>query len=242
MTTDLVALQNQLPADIRSMLAQQVAVDIERLGAVGGKDAIRITQDKKFELPTGDLVDDIEGVIIDFVYRNEYYLGNFNRKSIQPPACFALSPDAASLKPSASSPMKQSGDGCATCQQNQFGSSTVGDGKACKNTVYMAVLPLDATADTPIWVLKTSPTAVKHFNSYVSKVARSAQVPITAVVTRIFFDPSSTFASARFEAVGVNTNFALMQTRLTEARHRLMQEPDVSTFEPPQAQKPAGKK
>lgn len=233
MTTDLATIQNQLPADIRAMLAAQVAGDIERLGAVGGKDAIKITQDKKFELPNGDLVEELDAVIVDFVYRNEYYIGNFNRKQITPPACFAISPVAAELSASDNSPMKQSEGGCAVCQQNQFGSSPNGDGKACKNTVFLAVLPPDATEDTPIWVIKTSPTAVKHFNSYVSKVARSAQVPVTAVLTKIYFDPSSTYASLRFDATGVNPIFGMSHARKDEARHRLMQEPDVSTFELP---------
>ena len=233
MSNDLVALQNQLPEEIRAMLAEQVASDIGRLGAIGGKDAIRITQDKKFELPNRDVVDALEAVIVDFVYRNEYYIGNFNRKQITPPACFSISPTATDMAASANSPMKQSASGCATCQQNQFGSSPNGDGKACKNTVYMAVMPSDATEDTPIWVLKTSPTAVKHFNTYVTKLARSARVPVTAVLTKIHFDPSSTYASARFDAVGVNPVFELTQARQSEARHRLMQEPDVSAFEPP---------
>jgi hypothetical protein len=232
MSTDLVSIQNQLPESIRKMLAQQVTSDIERLGSVGGKDAIRITQDKKFELPNGDFTDSLRVAVVDFVYRNEYYLGAFNRKSIQPPACFAISATAADLKASANSPVKQS-DSCGTCQQNQFGSSPQGDGKACKNTVYLAVLPTDATEDTPIWVLKTSPTAIKHFNSYVAKVARAAGVPVAAVTTEIFFDPSSTYASLRFEATGVNPVFELTVTRKDEARHRLLQEPDVSNFEMP---------
>lgn len=233
MSTDLVALQNQLPADIRAMLAQQVASDIERLGSVGGKDSIRITQDKKFELPDGTTLDSLEVAVVDFVYRNEYYLGNFNRKAIQPPACFAISAVAADLTASDNSPMKQSDAGCAVCQQNQFGSSPSGDGKACKNTVYLAVLPLDATPDTPIWVIKTSPTAVKHFNGYVSKVARQANVPVTAVATKLSFDETQTYASVRFEAMGINPIFEQTIARRDEARHRLSQEPDVSSFELP---------
>lgn len=243
MSTDLATIQNQLPADIRAMLAQQVASDIERLGAVGGKDTIRVTQDKKFELPNGDVVDELEAVIVDFVYRNEYYIGAFNRKATQPPACFAINPVAADLKAEDLSPLKQSDEGCATCQQNQYGSSPAGDGKACKNTVFLAVMPPDATADSPIWVLKTSPTAIKHFNSYVAKVARTAQVPVNAVTTKIFFDPSSTYASVRFDALGVNPVFAVTQARQTEARHRLMQLPDVSNFEmPTTASKPSARK
>lgn len=239
MSTDLTTIQNLLPAEIRAMLAQEVASDIERLGAVGGKDTIRVTQDKKFELPNGDVTDSLEAVVVDFVYRNEYYLGAFKRGTVTPPACFALNPIAGELTPHLSSPMRQSEDTCAKCQQNQYGSSPQGDGKACKNTVFIAVMPTDATAETPIWVIKTSPTAVKHWNSYVTKVARTAQVPVSAIVTRISFDPGSTYASLRFDPAGVNPAFELTRSRQQEARHRLMQTPDVTGFEAP---KPAGRK
>jgi hypothetical protein len=239
MSTDLSVLQNQLPADIRAALAQQVGADLERLGAIGGKDAIRVTQDKKFELPNGDVLDSLDVVIVDFVYRNEFYPGVFNRKAITPPACFAISENASAMSASPNSPIKQ-GENCATCQQNQFGSSPSGDGKACKNTVVLAVLPLDATEDTPIWIVKSSPTAVKHFNAYVAKLARSVGVPVSAVTTKLFFDPNSTYASLRFDAIGANVAFDMTSKRKGEAQHRLMQEPDVSTFEMPG--KPAGKK
>lgn len=232
MSTDLVALQNQLPAEIRAQLAQQLSKDLERLGAIGGKDTIRVTQDKKFELPNGDTLDEIEVAVVDFVYRNEYYLGAFNRKQLSPPACFSIAQAASTMQPSNNSPIRQS-DACATCQQNQWGSSPTGDGKACKNTVMLAVLPLDATDDTPIWVIKSSPTAVKHFNAYVAKLARGAGVPVSAVATKLFFDPNSTFASLRFDAIGPNPVFELTNERKAEAAHRLGQEPDVSAFEMP---------
>lgn len=232
MSTELANLQNSLPADIRAQLAEEVANDIGRLGSTGGKDTIRVTQDKKFELPNGDQADEIVGVVVDFIYRNEYYIGAYNRKAVTPPACFSLSDSAADMTPSSNSPMKQS-DFCASCQQNQFGSSPQGDGKACKNTVFLAILPTDATDDTPITVLKTSPTAVRHFNAHVSKVARTAKLPVYAVATRIHFDPNSTYASLRFDVEGPNPIAAHVMGRREEARHRLMQEPDVSNFEMP---------
>lgn len=229
MSTNLATIQQNLPAELRQQFAAQIQADVERLGAIGGKDAIRVTQDKKFELPNGDVLDSIEVVIVDFVYRNEYYIGQFNRKEISPPACFAISPTAATMEPSENSPVKQHDD-CITCQQNQWGSNPTGEGKACKNTVYMAVLPANADAETPIWTLKTSATAVKPFNAYVSKIARDAGLPIHAVVTKLFFDPSSTFASVRCEVIGANQGFALAKDRQNEARARLCQEPDVSNF------------
>lgn len=226
MTTDLAVLQNTLPADVRAALAAQVAGDISRLGAIGGKDTIRVTQDKKFELPNGDILDELTAVVVDFVYRNEYYVGAFNRKDIKPPVCFAISPASADMTPSPRAPQPQD-KSCAECQWNQYGTSPMGDGKACKNTVMLAVLPADATDDSPVWVIKTSPTAIRHFNSYVSKIARTAQVPVGAVMTKIFFDPANTYASLRFDVVGVNPKFAETSARFEEARARLLQVPET---------------
>lgn len=237
MSNELEAIANTLPEDVRKLLAEHIAEDISRIGPTGG-DTIRVTQDKKFELPDGTQVDEIEAHIVQFVYRNEYYIGAFNRKAITPPACFAISESVANLAPSKNSPMKQSKDSCAVCQQNQFGSSPTGGGKACKNTIYLALLPTDSSAAThPIWVLKTSPTAVRPFNNYVASLGRM-NIPVFAAKTRIFLDPSSTYASIRFDANGVNAdNLNALTSRTQEAMTRLKQEPDVSTFEPPTANK-----
>lgn len=231
MTTDLATIQNQLPANIREQLAQQVASDIERLGNIGGKDAIRITQDKKFELPNGASQDTLEAVIVDFVYRNEYYPGQFNRKEIKPPTCFAISPVSANLTPDVTVVDKQSKTDCDDCQWNQWGSSPTGAGKACKNTVFLAVLPANATDEDEIWTLKTSPTAIRPFNGYVAKLGSTARVPVGAVVTKIFFDAASTYATVRFEVVGVNEAYEATSQRKEEARHRLLQAPDVSAVD-----------
>lgn len=226
MASDLATIQNQLPADIRAMLAQQIASDVGRIGSISdGKDAIRITQDKKFILPTGVTVDELTCVIVDFVYRNEYYGKAFNPKAITPPVCYAISPVQSDLAPLPSAPQKQCETVCAECQWDKFGSSPTGDGKACKNVVFLAVLPTDADADTPLWVLKTSPTAITTFNKYVAKLASSAQIPVTAAVTRISFNPSKTYATLAFDVEDVNKNFGVTNARRDEARMRLSQEP-----------------
>jgi hypothetical protein len=240
MTNALETFRNSMPEEMKQQLAERVAADIGRLGAIGGKDAIRITQDKTFELPTGEVIQELSAVILQFVYRNEYYIGAYNKKAISPPACFSISPNAASLAPSPNSPIMQVGEDstCSQCQWNQFGSSPSGDGKACKNTVFMAVMPPDAKEDSPIWVIKTSPTGVKHFNNYVSSLARD-NVPFDAVITKINFDPALSYASLRFspeEYLSMDT-FGMMQRRRVEAATRLAQEPDVSQFEPPKSRK-----
>jgi hypothetical protein len=232
MTTDIATLQNTLPTEVQAQVDERILADIKRLGAVGGKDAIRITQDKKFEMPNGDILDEIEGVIVDFVYRNEYYPEAFNRKQIKPPTCFAISEAEKGMRPSPNSPaLQDEGKGCEKCQWNQWGSSPTNNGKACKNTVYMALLPPNATDDDPIWTLKTSPTAIKHFNGYVAKLAHSKRKSKDAVVTKIFFDPGSPFASVRFEPTGLNEAMEATSQRASEARARLLQEPDLTGAE-----------
>jgi hypothetical protein len=230
MTNDLTTMGNTLPAETQARMNQQIQEDIKRLGAVGGKDAIRITQDKKFEMPNGDVLDEIEGVIVDFVYRNEYYTEAFNRKQIKPPTCFAISAQEKGMAPSPNSPQVQH-DTCEKCQWNQWGSSPTNNGKACKNTVLMALLPPGATPDDPVWTLKTSPTAIKHFNGYIAKLAHTLQKSKDGVVTRIFFDPNSPYASVRFAAIGVNDAADEIARRGGEARARLLQEPDLSGVE-----------
>lgn len=224
--------QNSLPAELREQMVAQVAADLARLGNSGGKDTIRVTQDKKFQMPDDTQVEaPLDLIVVDFVYRNEYYLGAFNRKELTAPACFAVSPEQINLVPSDNSPKKQA-DKCSACQWDKYGSSPNGDGKACKNTVYMAVLPPDATEDSTLYVIKTSPTAITPFNNHVIKVARTTQLPVWGVTTKVTFDPAVTYASLRFDIAGPNPIAEIAAARRMEARHRLLQEPDFSSFEP----------
>ena len=228
--SDLVTtFANSLPAELRSQMAAQVSADLARLGNTGGKDTIRITQDKKFQFPDDTTYEGpLDLVVVDFVYRNEYYTGAFNRKELTAPACFAVSPEQATLTPTNNSPQKQA-EKCSGCQWDKFGSSPNGDGKACKNTVYLAVLPSDATEDSPLYVIKTSPTAINPFNNHVAKVGRTVSLPLWAVTTKVFFDPAVSYASLRFDIAGPNPIAEMTSRRRDEARHRLLQEPDFSS-------------
>lgn len=232
MNTDLTTLGNTLPAELREQFASSVAADLARLGGTGGNDTIQITQDKKFQFPDGTTHDGpIELIIGDFVYRNEYYPGLFNRKEPRAPTCFAVSPEQSALTPTKNSPKMQVEEGkpCSTCQWDRFGTSPQGEGKACKNTVFMAVLQADATEDTNWFVMKTSPTGIKYLNQHVAKIGRQFQLPIWTVVSSVFFDPNMAYPSLRFGIIAVNPILELTRQRLAEARARLLQEPDFST-------------
>ena len=228
--------------NIQDMLRKQAEANASRVEPGSGK-SIRIGQDKSFTLPDGTKTrESLQLVVVDFVSRNEYYEGAYNKDEIVPPACFAIHPEPKQLAPSDNSPDKQCDD-CASCPMNQFGSAPTGAGKACKNTRVLAVMPPDADDDTEIWTLKVSPTAIKAFDGFVAGVNRAFQLPPVGVVVTVGFSDAKDFPSLEFTDPQLNENVAVHFGRQDEAREMLMREPDVSSFgaEKPAAKAPARK-
>ena len=222
-------------ANIQDMLRKQAEANAARIEPGGGK-SIRIGQDKSFTLPDGTKTREaLQLVVVDFVSRNEYYEGAYNKDEITPPNCFAIHPEPKQLVPSTNSPDKQNDD-CASCPMNQFGSAPTGAGKACKNTRLLAVLPPDADDETEIWTLKVSPTGIKAFDSFVAGVNRAFQLPPIGVVVTVGFSDAKDFPSLEFTDPQPNDNVAAHFGRQDEAREMLLREPDVSSFG---AEKPA---
>jgi hypothetical protein len=212
---------------IQDTLRAQAAALSERVAPATGN-AIRVTQDKQFQLPDGTKTPGpLELVIIDFVSKNAFYEDNFDPKNIMPPACFSIGTVPIKMVPSANAPEPQS-ESCSSCPMNQFGSS--GTRKACKNSRVLAVLPPDADENTPIWTLTTSPTAIKAFDNYVSGVARTFQMPPISVVTTVSFDENESYAKLVFTNPVPNPNLEVHFNRQTEAKEILSAEPDVSGF------------
>lgn len=207
-------------AALAEMLAKQV-------GAPSG-DRIKATQDKKFLLPDGNKVDTLEAVIVNFGSHNSYYTESYDRNKPVSPACFSLGMDPRSMVPSENSPKRQA-DTCHECPNNMWGSGPGGRGKACKNARVLALMPSKGVAeDAPIWLLQTSPTAIKFFDDYVRGLLQRKVTPLK-VVTQIYFDPNSTFASMRFRALEpVNPDdVPHYASRVEAARERLMTEPEI---------------
>lgn len=243
-STAVAKAKVNLPVDINAQMAAEVAAIQSRISAPSG-DRITATQQKTFKLPNGQEVDTIEAIVVDFSAANMYYAAAYDRNNITPPDCFALGLEPAVLTPSDSAPDKQA-ESCAGCWANQFGSS--GKGKACTNTRLLALLPTDADAETPMMVLKVSPTGLRAFDGHVSSVVRSYSMPVRGVVTEISFSPDQEYATMRFRAIGPAPKdlVLLAQSRKDEAQARLLTEPDVSAaavVAAPKSRKPAaGKK
>lgn len=224
-STSLVSVQAEMQKQIAE-LANRVAPP------TGVK--IRATQDKQFVLPDGTKTPGpLELVIVDFVAVNNFYAGPFDKDNVAPADCFAVGTDPKRMHPSANVPNKQADD-CQSCPMAQWGSK--GKGKACGNARLLAVLPPDADADTPLWTLQPSATAIKAFDSYVSGVARSHQAMPVGVVTTVEFNPNETFAQMSFGDPKPNPNVGEHFLRQAEARELLFAERDVTGWVPVKGQ------
>lgn len=225
-------------ANIQDMLRKQAEANASRVEPGSGK-SIRIGQDKSFTLPDGTKTrNPLQLVVVDFVSRNEYYEGAYNKDEVTPPTCFAIHPEPKQLTPSDNSPSKQN-DTCIGCPMNEFGSSPTGSGKACKNTRLLAMLPPDAEDDTEIWTLKVSPTGLKAFDGFVAGVNRAFQLPPVGVVVTVGFNETKEFPSLEFTDPQPNDNVAVHFARQDEAREMLLREPDVSGYSTEKPAKPA---
>ena len=236
-----------LPTDVNAAMAAEMAEMQKRIAAPSGN-RITVTQSKTFKFPNGlESSDPFEAVVIDFAAANYYYADAYDRNNVTPPVCFALGLEPAGLSPADSSPEKQAG-ACAACWANQFGSS--GKGKACQNTRLLAVIPTDADSETPIWLIKVSPTAIRAFDAHVGAVGRSYNMPVRAVITEFSFDPNSEWASLRFRTIGPAPKELVMLAHgmKDEAQKLLLTEPtvqavgaDTKKVAGPASRKPAGK-
>lgn len=215
---------------VKEMMAAQLAALANKTAPATGNQ-VRATQDKQFMFPDGTKSrDPFQVVIVDFVSRNEFYEGEYDKDNPESPICMAVGDDARKLVPADESPSKQADD-CSSCPMNAFGSK--GKGKACKNTRYLAILPPDADADTPLWTIKVSPTGIKAFDAYVNGVARTMSTPPVGVVTTISFDDNSDYPTLVFGEPELNEEVATHIGRVEEAREVLLAIPDMTPRERP---------
>lgn len=218
-------------------VATQIKRDIEELATrVTAPTGAKIdVEDKVFTLPTGAKSDtSIDVVVVEFAYRNTFYAAKYQKGTFTTPICYAAALQEKGMAPVAESSQKQS-EACGTCEQNAFGSD--GAGKACKNSVVMAVLPIDATAETPIWTIAVSPTALKRFSGYVTNLAATHKTAPYAVVTRLSFEASLKYPSLVFAYVEAapTSLVQLALARREEARKMLLAPPDLTEKAAPAA-------
>jgi hypothetical protein len=216
--------------NIQAELKKQAGSIKERIQAPSG-DMIRVTQDKQFKLPDGQTsAGPLNLVILDFVALNQFFDRPYKEGEKIPAACMAIGPNPRNMAPVKESPIKQSDD-CQTCANNEFG--TNGAGKACSNQRLLAVVEPNDNPDSPIFLLKVSPTGIKAFDGFVSSISTQFESLPISVETEVYFEPSLKYPSLRFGNPKPNKNLAIHYARIKDAQARLNAIPDMSGYTAP---------
>jgi hypothetical protein len=137
--------------------------------------------------------------MIDFINVYAYYDSPYKKGVIAEAACKAVGHIPSEMEPLATSPRKQS-EKCSTCPNNQWGSGQ-GDGKACANSRVLAIVAADNPSEGEIFLVKVSPTGIRHFDKYAATVGTKFQTPLWGVVTELSFSDDS-YPSLRFNFIG----------------------------------------
>jgi len=137
-----------------------------------------------------------------------FYLNGYKEGEQAKPDCFSNNgdrPDAGSKQPQAKS--------CQACAHNQWGSKigeNGGKGKACQDSVRIAIAPPDQVNDPML--LRVPPASIKALGELGTACAKRG-VPYNAAVTKISFDLASATPKLLFKPVGLldDETFASVQ-------------------------------
>lgn len=223
--------KQQAVAVATTAFSEDLAALKSRLAAPTG-DKIKV-ENKQFKLPDGSVADELDIVILDFVFYNAFYESAYQKGIIAAPTCAALSPNSKEMVPLEGCQDIQSAD-CAGCPQNQFGSK--GNGKACQNRILIAAISADDPANSPIAILDLPPTSIGPFQKYAASVASQLQRPPYGVITHVECDQNETYAKIIFsdpqlfdlENEEDIAKLNAIKARRQEARDRLLTPPDLT--------------
>ncbi len=197
MPTALLDIQEQLKKELE-------AQKLELAGSTGGSGTNRISiKGKKFTLPDGTEDDGpLSAIILDWRFQRAYFPGIYNSSDPQPPICSATNKVESNLTPKDTVDDKQSDDGCEPCAKNQWGTANNGGGrgKACKNTILLAILPANPTEGMSPWLLELPPTSLKPFLSYVKNIQNKGGMIPAQVTTDISFVPNKDWPMLQFDS------------------------------------------
>ena len=154
-----------------------------------------------FRLPSGATSQGpLECIIIDYANQNSYYPEAYVEGEFSPPTCAAIGRIASEMVPK-SSIEKPQAKKCDECPHNVFGSK--GRGKACGNSVLLAILASDFTKDSEVLAVKVAAKGLTRWANYVRELEMRGWDPAN-VVTELSFMPGLSYPSLTFKTIGPN--------------------------------------
>ena len=220
--TNIVAFESgKLPAYLTSINVSELNQDLTSHASSGfpimsikGKVFTLSRGDEKTVLPNPKDPDspataiDVVIVKVNKGTSKVFYLNGYKEGEQAKPDCFSNNgdkPDAGSKQPQAKS--------CQACPHNQWGSKigeNGGKGKACQDSVRIAIAPPDQVNDPML--LRVPPASIKALGELGTACAKRG-VPYNAAVTKISFDLASATPKLLFKPVGLldDATFAAVQ-------------------------------
>lgn len=195
--------------------AATVAPTSQRLSFKGGNISLG---DTKLENP-------LPVIIADFCLENALYEEAYDPERPAPPVCFALGRKEEELAPHPLSTKPQH-EKCRGCPQNEFGSS--GKGKACKNSIRLAIVSGgvegDGVAATEVLNATLPPTNLGAWGNYV-KGLRDMGLPPWGAITELKNEVFKTWFKVSFRPIGKVTQevYAGLKARKGSIEEQLMQ-------------------
>jgi hypothetical protein len=209
--------------------AQMAAEAAQMAGSIRAASSNTIsTKGKIFTMPNGQSAQGpLDVIILDYTNFNSYFKGAYNANAIAPPACYAIGKIIDDMKPGANAAEPQHTN-CLECPRNQWKSApNGGKGKACKNTVRLAVIPVNASKDDRPMTLSVSPTSLESFDIHIKKVAREFNAPPIRVITKISFDPNVAYPKLVFSDPVLHGNMEVAMALRPIGTEMLNKEPEA---------------
>jgi hypothetical protein len=130
-------------------------------------------------------------VLLAFMGERTYFEGAFDPDAKQLPLCYSYfdlgEADAVPHK-AATEPQSKTCDGCP---HNAWGSANVGKGKACRESIRVALVPaVKDLAKAQVWHARIPITSVPAFKSYVGDIL-SAGKPVWSVISELSVTPDA---------------------------------------------------
>jgi hypothetical protein len=218
MVTALQSIKDKILAD-RANIKSRIPAPSGRNISVAGK---------TFKLPNGQSTPGpLEAVILGFRNFNRYYTAAYNPSQLSPPACYAIGDDLETMAPDPAMAAKAgTGPNCKGCTMNAWKSAPNGKGKACRNTVRVALMTPDSTLEDEPYIIGVSPTGLKSWGSFISNL-EAAELHTVEMVAEIAFDPNQTWPSLTFKPIRTFDNLELAWVLRERAQALLDAEPSA---------------
>ena len=211
-----------------SPLEAKIAAKAEKLRqavTVTGN-AIKINKAKQIQLPNDETVEQLPVVILDYRYYNAFFPKPFRKGEFSPPVCQAVGEtpddkvakalDVPVMAPVADCPQPQA-ESCSACPMNEFGSALNGGrGKACRNTIVLAVMLPSVDESDDVYRVIIQPTSTKKVEAYLSRITETYGHPIKAV-SMLGSDASSDWERFTLSFVGANADYTKHAEFMTQA-------------------------